>query len=76
LNKEKSFKIVRQQRVEKWSRFELVLTHPNPANSYTSINISSRFYNKDTSFVVKGFYKGNLKLWWSWNSFEEMTCLT
>jgi len=48
-----------QQRVEKWSRFELVLPHPNPANSFTSVSISARFYNKDTSFVVKGFYDGN-----------------
>lgn len=48
-----------QQKVEKWSRFELVLNHSNPEESFSAIKLSARFCNKDTSFVVSGFYDGN-----------------
>jgi len=49
---------VAQQKVEKWSRFELVLTHPNPEERFSKVTISARFYNQDTSFIVAGFYDG------------------
>ncbi|MCX6237970.1 MAG: DUF5605 domain-containing protein [Bacteroidia bacterium] len=48
-----------QQKIEKWSRFELVLNHPNPEESFSKVKISARFYNTDTCFVVPGFYDGN-----------------
>jgi hypothetical protein len=48
-----------QQKVEVWSRFELVLNHPNPEESFSKVRISARFYTNDTSFTVPGFYDGN-----------------
>ena len=48
-----------QQKIEIWSRFELVLNHPNPEESFSKVKISARFFNNDTSFVVHGFYDGN-----------------
>jgi hypothetical protein len=47
-----------QQKIEKWSRFELVFNHPNPKESFSNVNLTARFFNKDTSFVVPGFYDG------------------
>lgn len=47
-----------QQRIEKWSRFELVFNHPNPEESFSKVQLSARFYNNDTSLVVQGFYDG------------------
>lgn len=47
-----------QERVEQWSRFELVFEYPNPEESFTKVSLSARFYNQDTSFVVNGFYDG------------------
>ena len=48
-----------QQKIERWSRFELVLNHPNLEESFSKVNISARFSNNDTTFVVQGFYDGN-----------------
>jgi Domain of unknown function (DUF5605)/Domain of unknown function (DUF5060)/Protein of unknown function (DUF4038) len=50
---------VAQQKVERWSRFEVVLNHSNPEQSFSAVKLSARFFNKDTSFVVSGFYDGN-----------------
>jgi len=47
-----------QQKIEKWSRFELVFNHANPEESFSKVKITARFYNNDTSFVVPGFYDG------------------
>jgi len=49
---------VAQQNIEKWSRFELVLNHPNPEDNFQRVNLSAKFSNKDTSLVVQGFYDG------------------
>ena len=48
-----------QQKIEKWSRFELVLNHLNPEESFTKVQLSARFSNNDTTFMVHGFYDGN-----------------
>jgi hypothetical protein len=47
-----------QQKIERWSRFELVFTHSNPKESFNDVQLSAIFYNQDTSFVVTGFYDG------------------
>lgn len=52
-------KVSAQQKIEKWSRFELVLNHPNPEEDFLNIELSAKFFNNDTSFVVSGFYDGN-----------------
>lgn len=48
-----------QQKVEQWDRFELSFTHSHSGNSFVDVKLTAKFYNKDTSFVVSGFYDGN-----------------
>jgi len=50
---------IAQQKIEKWGRFELVLNHPNSDENFPKVKLSAKFSNKDTSFVVAGFYDGN-----------------
>jgi len=43
---------------EQWDRFELPVHYTYEGNSFTDVNISATFKNKDTSIVVSGFYDG------------------
>ena len=47
------------QDIEQWSRFELVFKRKSIKNGYKDIDLSCTFSNKDTSFVVQGFYDGS-----------------
>jgi hypothetical protein len=51
--------VTAQQKIEKWARFELSFNQPNPNNDFQKVNLTAKFSNKDTSFVVSGFYDGN-----------------
>ena len=47
-----------QEKVEQWNRFEISLKHKTKGNPFKDVNLSAKFYNNDTTFVVKGFYDG------------------
>jgi hypothetical protein len=47
-----------EQRVEQWKRFEMVLRHIYNGNSFRDIKLSAKFSNKDTSYIVNGFFDG------------------
>ncbi|RXP46881.1 DUF5060 domain-containing protein [Lutibacter sp. HS1-25] len=51
--------IFSQKKVEQWQRFEISLTNKINGNSFNNVKLSAKFFNKDTSFVVNGFYDGN-----------------
>lgn len=54
-----SFSTLSREKVEKWKRFEISLKHKVKGNAFKNVNITAKFYNADTTFVVKGFYDGN-----------------
>lgn len=54
-----NFSIFGQTKVEQWNRFEISLKHQNKDNNFKDIKLSAKFFNKDTSFVINGFYDGN-----------------
>lgn len=54
-----SFFTTAQEKVEQWNRFEISLKHKAKGNPFTDVNLSAKFSNTDTTFVVKGFYDGN-----------------
>ena len=53
------FNVYAQEKVEQWNRFELSLKQHVDGNSFNEVNLSAKFFNKDTIFVVRGFYDGN-----------------
>ncbi len=48
-----------QQPVEQWNRFEIELKHAYRGNSFHDIKLTAKFTNKDTSYLVDGFFDGN-----------------
>jgi len=47
------------QQVQQWGRFETSFTYAYPGNPFTGVQLSATFSNKDTAFLVNGFYDGN-----------------
>ncbi len=47
------------QEVTQWNRFELQFNYAYTGNSFTGVQLAATFSNKDTSFLVNGFYDGN-----------------
>jgi hypothetical protein len=45
--------------VQQWSRFQVEFNYAYPGNSFTDVQLSATFSNKDTSILVTGFYDGN-----------------
>ncbi|WP_417558673.1 DUF5060 domain-containing protein [Mesoflavibacter zeaxanthinifaciens] len=52
--------LMSQNNIEKWDRYEVVLNHKikKGVNPYQDIDLTAKFYNADTTFVVNGFYDG------------------
>lgn len=48
-----------QEQVERWNRFELVLKHTYQGNAFSNVKLTAKITNKDTSYVVDGFYDGD-----------------
>ncbi len=46
------------EHVQQWDRFQVVLNYAFQGNSFTDVQLSATFSNKDTSIVVTGFYNG------------------
>ena len=49
------------QKVAQWDRYEVVLQYVYKGNSFTDVQLSARFSNKDSFFIIPGFYDGNNK---------------
>jgi hypothetical protein len=47
------------QKVAQWDRYEIVLPYVYKGNSFTDVQLSARFSNKDSFFIIPGFYDGN-----------------
>ncbi|MEO6732300.1 MAG: DUF5060 domain-containing protein [Ferruginibacter sp.] len=45
-----------QPQVQQWNRFELTLKHHHNGNSFAGVKLTAKFTDKDTSYVVDGFY--------------------
>jgi hypothetical protein len=48
-----------QQKVEQWDRFEVTYSSSLNGNGFNDVSLSAKFSNKDTSFIVQGFYDGD-----------------
>ncbi len=47
-----------QKKIEQWNRYEIILKHNIKGNGFKDVNLSAKFFNRDTTFIVKGFYDG------------------
>ena len=47
------------QKIEQWNRFEVQLKSKTPANAFKEVVLTAKFFNKDTSILVSGFYDGD-----------------
>lgn len=54
-----SINVFTQEKIEQWNRFEISLKHKAKGNSFIDVELSAKFFNSDTTFVVNGFYDGN-----------------
>jgi len=48
-----------QEKIEQWHRFEISFSHKYKGNAFKDVRLSAKFSNKDTTFLVRGFYDGN-----------------
>ena len=48
-----------QTKVEQWDRFEVSFTLKVNGSAFRDVDLKARFTNRDTSFVVDGFYDGS-----------------
>lgn len=46
-----------QEQVQQWNRFEVALKHTYNGNAF-DVKLTAKFINKDTSYIVDGFYDG------------------
>ncbi|MES2773824.1 MAG: DUF5060 domain-containing protein [Bacteroidota bacterium] len=54
-----SCNVCKARDVQQWERFEVVLNYANQGNSFSDVQLSAKFINKDTTFLIKGFYDGD-----------------
>ena len=47
------------QEIEQWKRFELTIKSQSQKNGFKDVLLTAEFSNKDTTYVVSGFYDGN-----------------
>lgn len=47
------------QEIEQWNRFELTFKSQSQKNGFKDVTFTAEFSNKDTMYVVSGFYDGN-----------------
>ncbi|WP_422079971.1 DUF5060 domain-containing protein [Ulvibacterium sp.] len=53
------FHLEAQSEVEKWDIFELQLNGKKEGNPFTEIQLTAKFYHKQDTVAVSGFYDGN-----------------